>query len=396
LNESTPRSWGFGRAVGVALAGLLALATGVHAQSARIAPATITSDVITPEQDQEIDRFVGEHAPKLRSDDPRDVRDARRALLEPLGGSSVKVAFRLKYAERLMPELARLIDDPAVKDNPVAQARAIAALVIAGDLATRESVTALMGALSASRDDIRHQAAYGIRRVFEALSAAQPATDINTCMQAVRALRDRMTQEKNDLVLDAIANALLAGGTVEAANYDTLRPEAIKALSQGVQTIVRRTEARADDRAVLNLLLRASAVRDVIARSRSRMPADALIEAGAIGGDLVGFCVRAARAERIPMGEIDPTKIPPGADVPLRELFAQTSQAGETLILFVGQQSGTPGFDATPLNLGARLRTGTKQGDATFITDAGRLIGPQGTLTSPPYSLSPDRFAGGR
>jgi len=369
---------------------------GVYAQSSRIAPATIASDVITPEQDQEIARYVGEHAAKLRSDDPRDVRDARRALLEPLGGSSIKVAFRLKYADYVMPELGRLIEDPAVKDKPEAQVRAIAALVIAGDLATREAVTALVGALGSTRDDIRHQAAYGIRRVFEALSAAQPATDANTCMHAVRSLRDKMTQEKNELVLDAIASALLAGGSVEAAGFDALRPESIRALSQGVQAIVRRTEARADDRAVLNLLLRASAVRDVLARSRARLPADALVEAGAIGGELVGFCVRGARTERIPMGEIDPTRFPAGAEVPLRELYAQASQAGETLILFAGQQSGTPGFEASPLNLGAKMRTGTKQGDATFITDAGRLIGPQGLLTRPPFSLNADRFTGPR
>lgn len=369
-----------GRVVGCLLGAMVALAAA-DAQQTQIQPSTISADTISPSQQQEITAFVTEHLARLTSTDPKDVREGRRALLEPLGSPEIKVAFRLAYAERLIPELRRLAQSPAGKDG------AIAAIVIAGDLATGDAIDLLTQSLASAREDVRHQAAYGLRRSFEAIARTPAAVAVDSPRRAVRALRDRFAQEPNELVLLADVNALLAALAVEVPGFEPLRTDASGAIARGLAETIRAREGKMDDAALLGVLLRAASTRDVVARSGARLQRESLQDAGTVGGELVAFVIRAvAQGERrMALAPVNPQQIRPGQTPPIRELFAQAAQAGETLILLAGQQM-QPGFVEQPIGLGDKLRVGTRSGDATFIADAEKLVGPGGVLSRPPFT----------
>lgn len=388
LTEPSVMFQRIGRVMAAALLGVLGtLASPAAGQQTRIPPDVISANSIAPDQQQEIARYVNENIARLKSDDPKDIREGRRALLEPLGNTSIQVAFRLAYGDLLKPELARLMNDPALATSVEAQNRAIAALVVAADIATGDSIDLLVGALGSAREDLRHQAAYGLRRTFEAIHRTPPAAPGAAVQRAIRALGDRLPVETNALVLQADINALREAGLVDRPGI-AVQPDAIGALAAGVKDLIKAREGKMPDRELLGVLLRAATVRDLLQPGRARVPDAQIRQAAEIGGDLVAFVARAAQAQpsRVPMGEQPPP------EPTTRELFAQTAKAGETLILFARQLLDATGGQPQSVNLDNDLRQGTTRGDANFLANAGRLVGAQGMLSQAPFGFPANRF----
>lgn len=374
---------GRARPLAAALVAAGAVALGLAAPCAA-QPGSVPAEVIgsqsalNPQQVQELQAYVEANSANLTAERADQVRRDRTRLLEPLSGGSVSPAFRIAYSQVLVPVLAPLATNAR-------DLTAINALVIAGEVGTQEAVEAIRAALADARPPVRYQSAYALMRVLASSAGGVPTLRPDQLSEVVRLIQGRLAEEKDPLVQDALVRAALA-----AMPIDIARSQAMTAVAGTVAAIADAQAATPAPEAQVQVFLRAaSGLRDALAAPAQRLALtpEAIRAAAELSGALIRHTVRVASAG----GLLESGSVAaPG--VASRDLYAQLTSASETLLGLSGQAL-QQGFAVAPKNLGATLRRGGTQGDATFAVDAGAFIGPQGSLARAPFGFPADRFA---
>lgn len=355
----------------LAAATALLLAAPAHAQGDGLPTDIRRAPQLTAAQEQAVQAFVSEHVKNLASDNPQFIKRDRTALLEPLADLEASPKFRFTYAEALLPTLETL----AGNANELV---VINAMVIAGDLATAQGVGYLTKGLAATKPAVRYQAAFGLRRTFEAL-AAMPSPTVNDEQRtsAIESIAGRIKDEADPVVLDGLVFAAL-----EATKAPATRNAAMTQLGRVMGVKTRTLGGKAAPDTVAQVLLRAGAgLRDSLASVQSgQVSDDALMASADAAGAMIAYCARAVEANSLP-----------AAQAAAREIHAQLATTCENVLLLVATLK--PGAAAPESRkIGDKIRAGTAESDQAFVKDAVALVGRQGLLSKPPFGFAADSF----
>lgn len=363
-----------------ALAGafLLSLASPVLAQVAQLDAAVIGADVVTDDQKGAIRKYVETHAPKLGSEIANDVEAGREALIDPLLQPRVSASFRVAYSAEAVPALRGALDK-AKNDH-----QAINALSALGEIATKDAAEVAIASLTSKSIAVRYQAAFALNRVFEAQRRTPGVFTMREDAAAaiLDSLRDPLSRETDGHVLAALMRACATAAAVSTTGFE-LRQQAIIALSRGVVA----NKLVADARTPLSVAaldgLSASlvAIRDQIARAGTPMRPETLKAAVEFAGAILAHAARTVAG-----GELISLDKAAGGKSRERDRYAAVAEAAVTALSQAGTAlGGNPG--ALP-ELGKSLRPGTPRDDGSFVNDVKSIVGPGGTLSKPPFSLS--------
>lgn len=356
------------------LAGAAVLGLGclsAHAQTSTIDPGIASSDSIGASELQAIQRHVSEWGAGLSSDDMGQIATSRQRLSRPLSGSSVAVTFREAYADALVPELETLI----ASDNIGSR---LAALRLAGELATEGSVTLLIDALEDSDDAVRYFSIGRIESAFAQAAAHPPSLSPETTLDVVRLLSEKLGSE-SPLEADAAVRSLGGALRIDRAGYEPARNEAAVLLGSGAGERVRGIDTSEMDESEIIVALNAcSAARSAVTASGWKPDAQGTRELIGLGGDVLALVFERFVNQELP-------------DVDGRAIDIQTVRAAENLIHFARRHDATlrGASDArSPTRLGDLLESGD---DRAFQNQALELLGRTGDLVGD-YSFQPDRF----
>jgi hypothetical protein len=355
-------------------AALLSLCCGVSvAQSTGVGPEVRRAAQLGADHTGVLTQYIRENSTNLAAENPDQIRRNRTALLEPLADVQASPAFRLKYSELLMPVIGPLATNTS--DIVV-----INALVLAGDLATAQSTELLKSAAASEKPAIRYQAAFGMRRTFEALATMPTMTMRGDQVEdAVKSIAGRIGNESDALVLDGLVSA-----AIQATNIPSLRSSALTSLSSAVGARAKATNT--DSAALAPVMLRAGVgVRDALANTTTgQLASDAVKSAAELGGHLIAFCVKSVENKSIPMVQRGQS------DYAGRETFAQIAMTAENIVLLAASLQGASGVEGK--QIGEKLKAGTANGDAAFVVDAQGIVGAAGMLSKPPFAFAPGTF----
>lgn len=335
----------------------------------------IESVVLSGDQDAEVKRYAEFNLPGLT--DAAKRREARAAILRPLDNARASADFRFKYSKALLPKLQQLSGST---DDVVA----INALVVCGELATPDAASLVVSKLADSKPQIRYQAAYGLRRTFEAMVNSPRAIDDGGASQLIRDTAARLAAEKDPLVTIALIEAAL-----QSCSIPKLEGEALKAISSAMGAQSLATNAKtATPQQLFTLVKVGQGVRDMLANMGGQLPADAVKSASELGGRLVGVSLRAIETKSVPM----PAE---GTRSEVRDLHVQISTLGQN----IAKLASTSLSPSTPIampegSLGDLLKKGSVRDDASFAEDARKIIGPGGVMTKEPFGFAADSLVG--
>lgn len=345
------------------------LVCALAAQAQDLAQEVRRAAQLAPEQATAVANYVKDHSANLASNDPQQIRRDRAALLSPLADAQATPAFRIRYSEALAPIIRPLAENAS-------EIVAINALVLAGDLATSGGAEILTKAADSSKPAIRYQAAYGLRRTFEALSTMpSPTMRADQIEDAVKLIGTRLSAENDALVIDGLVLA-----SIEAMRITTVRRLAVNTLCTALGTKIKAQKSAIAGDSLAKAFLRAgTGVRDVLTGSQSgQLSPEAIKAAAELGGQMIAYCVKTVESKVLT------------ADKASRDIHSQLATVGETLVLLATNLQG-----ATPpasKNLGAKLRDASTQSDASFGIDARTLIGPGGLLSKDPFKFAGNAF----
>jgi hypothetical protein len=157
------------------------------------------------EEVSQLRTYAQPHLDALVSDDPFARARARANLVAPLQVPSVSVAFQQVYSTTLSPQLAQLVTD---EDN----AKVIAALEVAGWVATVESWQLIEPRLNDERPGIRLAACVASRTMLQAAGTRSPALNAQTASSIVTAISQRLADETDVQIADGLSRTLQQGG----------------------------------------------------------------------------------------------------------------------------------------------------------------------------------------
>jgi hypothetical protein len=304
----------------------------------------------------------------LTSDDPAVISRTRTGVLTPLRAAGVGLGFRVEYAQQLVPALRSLAAD---KRDEVA----VNALRIAGELGTRSAADVLVEALKDPREAVRLVAGMGLRRTFASLAVGTPGLSPQQSLTLVRDAGKALGTEKSAAVAETLVIALESAVVVPDAAIPDLRLTALDELTAQVGARARAPDA---GRAFVGPVLRAgraarTALSNVNPADKPPTPATLAGVAG-LAGDTLAMVVRRLAAQ-------------PDAG----ERAELATLAGQSEAVYALAHTGLGG-SPTSLRLEPLITPdGTK--DEQFVAAVAKLIGPGGTLTQPPFSFKPERFA---
>lgn len=345
-----------------------------------ITPELRRSAQLSGEQISTVQRFIRDNTGSLASDNPQMVRRNRTALLEHLTDIQASPAFRVEFSKAIVPLLKPLVASEA--DLTV-----VNALVLAGDVATGDSMLILRDALKSAKPAIRYQAAFGMRRTFEALaSMATPTLRSDQAEEGVSDLTKQLSVEADELVIDGLTYA-----TIEAAKAPGLRNFALLRLCETLSVKLKSMSGGREQFA--GALLRAGVgVRDALSATQvggqggqsGPLSAEATRACAELGGQLIAYCVRSVENKALPMAQRGE------AGYSVREVYAQLATTAENIVLLAATLQGVQAPQSR--RIGDRLKTSTTSGDVSFGEDARLLVGKAGLLSKPPFSFDPTTF----
>ncbi|MBS0197149.1 MAG: HEAT repeat domain-containing protein [Planctomycetes bacterium] len=317
--------------------------------------------------------FVAANSTNLSNADPMLIKKDRGVLLTQLADSKNSAAFRIEYSRQLEPLLSPLVTNA----NEIV---AVNALTIAGDLATAPAANMLLQACGSEKPAVRYQAAYGLRRTFEALGKMPtPTMREDQAADTIKAMGAKLVAESDALVTDGLVLAM-----IEAAGIGQYRPQALPLLYTSMTTKVKGIRNAAAPEAMLRAVLRTNTgLRDVLTAATSgQVGSETLKGCAEFAAESIAYCVRTVEAKAMP------------ADKASREAHAQLASAAETVILLSLEQQG--GKPPAAKKIGDNLKAATTAGDAQFSVDARSLIGPGGLLSKDPYKFPDSQFLSGK
>jgi len=345
------------------LAGAAVLGLGclsAQAQTSQIDPSVAASDSIGASELQTISRFVSDWAPGLASDDMGQVAASRQRLSRPLAGSSVAVTFREAYAGVLIPELQTLLAGDNIGSR-------LAALRLAGELATESSAALILDYLDDDDEAVRYFAIGRMESVFEQASAHPPALSPETTLDMVRRLGDRVVSG-SALEADAAVRALGGAMRLDQSGFDRARNEAATLLgSKAGERVRAMASAKVDESELIVALDACAAARSAVTASGWQPDRSATSELIGLGGDVLALVLERFHDKTLP-------------ETAQRTLDVQTARAAENLILFARRHHEflRGGADSVPATgLGDLLESGQ---DRPFSLQAVALLGRDGEL----------------
>jgi HEAT repeat protein len=154
----------------VAAVGWFASAAPAFQASVGIDREVIAAIQLNDAQKAAVNKLVEDHRSDLASEKAAVVMAARQALLDPLmtPQATIGTGFRLYLSSQLIDSLRPIVAGKA-------DANAINALVIAGEIGTQPCVELLEAGVKATSPSVRRAAAYGMQRTFLALANHSPA-----------------------------------------------------------------------------------------------------------------------------------------------------------------------------------------------------------------------------
>ncbi len=356
------------------LAGAAVLGIGclsAHAQTSSIEPSVISSDSIGSPEREAIAAHVRDWAPGLASDDMGRIATSRQRLSRPLTGSSVAVTFREAYADALVPELTTLL----ASDNIGSR---LAALRLAGELATESSVPLIVEAFGDSDEAVRYFAIGRMEAAFSQAASHAPSLSPETTSDMVRLLGERVG-DGSALEADAAVRALGGAIGLNQSGFNSARNEAATLLGSKAGQRVRAMESSTIDESELIVALNAcSAGRSAVTATGWKPDRAATRELIGLGGDVLAIAF-----ERFVNNDLP--------DVADRAIDVQMVRAAENLIHFARRHDATlrGANDARqPTRLGDLLESGD---DRAFRTQALELLGSGGDLVRT-YGFESGRF----
>jgi hypothetical protein len=351
---------------------LLLCLAGTRADAQGLPTAVTSAIVIQAPDEASIAEFVAQNTRNLSSKEAAARQADKVAVLsnlEPLKTPST--AFRIAYSRALKPALTRAMQ--------AGQEGAIVALAIAGELATLDALELIRQGMASPNPMIRHQAAgLSSRSVLRiALHAGDnPSISKAEVDRLITALKDGALAEHDEIVLDAWVNSL-----AKAGENPECRTMAYAALEEVIEAQARLPAGR------LTPLRRQAMLRAMDEVFKQVSAAGVTLDARA-GRSLARMCglslarvMAEARAQRIIEGEAEPE----------RRVWAGLAGACENVLVFAGR-SLSPGFAGPVPAAAARLREGTRGGDADFLIAAEAICGANGMLSKAPFNFPPDAF----
>lgn len=346
---------------------LLALPAAAQ-QRASIPEALISKPTeLTQDEARQVRAYVGEHVPRLTSENPDHRRAARRELRRPLTARGVTVSFRLAYSRELVPSLRGLADHD---DRGVATV----SLLLAGELATSAASQLAVDRLASENEVVRYASAASLGETLRVAAEGAPALNEQQLTSLVNRLGERLEREENPIVLDRLIRSIGAGATNQRREFANLRNAATRLLGETLSERVRNAEAaRPDEQMELSMLRGAETVFSSV--NRGTLSPEALRASGLLSGQLIAYADR-----RLGAGNLS------SEDVQRLQQIVGTS---ENVIVFAWSLLDPR---APRRQFGLRDAMGSEGRRDRFRTAANAVIGAEGVLTRPPFEFRANQF----
>lgn len=299
---------------------------------------------------------------------------AKQMLCEPLNRMNVTTSFRFEYSKALISRVQKL-------SQSAEATTAIAALVIAGDLATDQALGVIEPQLSAKDEGTRLQAAAAMRRTFEAVKFTDPAVGPDRLTSALAAVGGALAKETNPHIVYTLTEAGIAGIRIDRAGHEDVRSKAAVMLSDTLGQRIRELAGAVPEQQMLYAFVKAATeVRSALGAT-GQLDATAAKAAAGFAGDLLLNISKV-----IEKGGL---KAEPSDQNTERAVAVQLAQLSEQIVALAQTKLQAGSAQPAPLGLANQLRTGSVQADATFGLEVRKVVG---TLTQQPFGLSSDRF----
>lgn len=336
-------------ALGVASLSPSALAQGV------LPDELVASPQLSGADEQRVESYAKSLAPGLVDGDSGAARDARDAAMDPLERDEVSVAFRIAYAEAMLPTLRRLIAGAE-------PARRLTGIRLAGELATDNSADLVVASLSSKNAAERYMAVASVGRIFQAAGEQPPAVARNRLDALIDELDRLIRAEPDPAIVDAGVRSLLDASAIPESVLPGVGGHADTVLYAALSERVQNDNE--GDEALIVAVTRAlsSAQRRILGEG---LPKPVVRDSAALAGDGIAMLIRT-----------DATG----------DSAVEMAGGADALIVFATENLD-PRAQANPADLGRALQ------DGRLAEEAVAVIGPGGALTSPPHNLPAERFA---
>ncbi|MBX9736526.1 MAG: hypothetical protein K2X32_06330, partial [Phycisphaerales bacterium] len=234
----------------------------------------------------QISQWLAVHTPRLSVEDPRDIKAAREAILQPLRagqGVTISVSFRKEMQENLAATLSTLADDKR-------EIVAVNALRIAGEIGHASLVPTMTKALKDKRPGVQYAALYGYRATFDAAKTAPAITATNVGQMLIE-LRNIGTTTADPRILDGVILAIESCAANTEVGIVGARDLAITELSKVVQAQSRLIGASDKPDEMLQCMLRAATVAQstLTAAVGKTLPPGVYLDLIGVSGDLISL-----------------------------------------------------------------------------------------------------------
>ena|GEM_PF-1658844 len=371
ISKSTKR---FAQALSLGLA--LAVCSP-NASAQNLPRSTVEAITISGSHRTQINEFVEGLTPNATGTNAQDVKKAIDALTKPLNERGVSVAFRQAYSQALGPVLSALDEQGTI-------AAQLAALRLAGDLATPSAVNRIKKAInSTSNPDLGVQlfAVSRAGQVFSMINTHGPALTPNDSESLIRAIQTLGTRDDlSPELLGACVRALSIGTTLPSKTMGENRSLAIIALGEVVGRQLRGLGVNDDPTTVHELaLVAAGSATASISDISSDTNADATKAAVGLGGDIISVSLRKVLNNAMPQASE-------------RRATVQTIQAGESLLYFALRNDAELNNESIATVKQTKFANQIAGGDdRAFRGDAAALLGPGSPIVKR-FGFRDDRF----
>lgn len=347
---------------------------GVASAQTSIGPTITQSPTLTNSQLNQVTSFVRDNQDDLLSEDPVTCQRARKRLSGPLEGSNISLDFRRKYSDQLMGTIG-------IASQSANEHIAVNSLLLAGRLATPDSVGVLERALDDSRVPVRYAGLAGITLTMAQIDNSQPAIfedGVNDLVKRVAAL---VQDEESSIVFDGGVRALVAASTQR--QIVAVRDQALTSIFESLRFRFRDHQGKIDTQTLAGSMRAINALRAVLIADTSNSNSRVATNAAELSGHLLALL-----SERIEAGDFDVDPNDPAA-VRMRDLVAQALQLCEATIglVNVDYKRGQP---LAGQDLAGKLGNGDPAGVVDAIEQG--FIGRSGVLIRPPFDFAPGTF----
>ena len=252
-------------------------------------PATDKTSYSQPEK-QQINEYLGPRLDQIGNGETAARERARRELLVPLRRPGVSVAFRRAFRESSLPTLTELASST---DDAVA----INALLVLGEIADDSSRSVVQQYTDDERVAVRYAAIAAMTATFRSIDVASPAIDPGRVGEMVRHLAERLREEPDASVADAIARSLLVAANTRREGFVGSAARATSALGAGVGERLRAADDNDRQVALMTAVRVAESYSNAMAAAGQVTPEAARAGAGFAGQVLGHMASRASKGE---------------------------------------------------------------------------------------------------